>query len=209
MDRGFRKPTPTKKRLRGLTRSLAALFFAFGLVSGCGQSPRSTASASTEQPAVAAKTHQTWFSSCPSCSLMSKPQNFSHLQAVTNERVALMSFALVVDGALGIDVKDSQAVGQYYGRAVLLGRWRITQISDHLLCGAPAGDYIVRPLTPSYMTSGAISGGTYEAIGPTRIVFRLQSAVVASANIQAGRMSFTAVLESVNNNSCGIALSAN
>lgn len=210
MDRGFSKPQ-SKREVRGLLRGLGALFFAIGIISGCSKSSPSAVVTDKASPAVAGqKTNPTWFSGCPGCSVIRTPLTvIRSLGSQSSDSSVKMSFALVVDtGVTSFDFSDAGVVNQYYGRAALLGRWRIAEVAQHNLCGAPAGEYILRPLTPSYMTSGAISGGTYEAVGPVRIVLRLQGSTLTNAveAIAAGsannRLSLNTVVETVNDQPC-------
>ncbi len=162
MDRGFQKPHEPR-RLQGLTRGLSSLFFLIGIISGCGQSQSSSGAAqsiSSDAALIGKKTNSTWLTGCPSCSLLRQPITaIRYLHSVSADRSALMSFSLVVDANVAeIDFTDVRVVGRYYGRATLLGRWRVNQMNEQQLCGAPVGEYIVRPLTPSYITSGTLSG---------------------------------------------------
>lgn len=229
MDRGFSPSTPKPRLLRGLTRGMAALFFLGGMISGCGKPVAGSALSvnSTEkssQQLVGQKTNRDWLASCPSCSLIRQPITLlRHVHSTTNDRALLMTFGLVIDASdSNFNFSDARVASQYFGRATLLGRWRITQVSDRQLCGAPVGEYVVRPLTPSYLTSGAISGGTFEAIGPVRVVFRLQGSVFmniddagaenaaqTSASSSSNRMNFSAMIDSVNNSPCGVSLVGN
>lgn len=216
MNRGFSQ-SPQKRPVRGLFRGLATLFFAIGVISGCGNKATSVAVDRSQAAIVGQKTNPSWLSGCVGCANIQKPLTvIRQLSSTSQDNNVRMSFALVVDTSIpDFNFADPKIATEYYGRATLLGRWRITQVADRNLCGAPVGEYILRPLTPSYMTAGVVSGGTYEAVGPVRIVLRLQSSTLTNPEgavnsaSNGNRVSFNAVIDTVNNAACAQPLLGN
>jgi hypothetical protein len=72
---------------------------------------------------------------------------------------------------------NPKAVVSYQGAAAFAGFMRVN--NPQSMCGAPAGDYGIRPLQLSNMYALTVQGGQYEAIGPGnfRIVFRIANAI--------------------------------
>lgn len=138
--------------------------------------------------------------SCPSCSAIVKPTYaLSNVRSQTADGRILLLFYLILD-ASSSDTSSEQMVMQAYGRSTLLGMMEVREASPAQMCGAPVGTYRIYPLTPSYITSGVISGGTFEALGPTRILFHLSSSSFTFSGRH--RLNLNAVIDSVNDTSC-------
>lgn len=134
--------------------------------------------------------------------------------ATTNENV-LFSFDLIVSQQSGmVNWNDPKAILYYTGPVSLQGVLRVQSAGDVMVCYAPPGDYEIRPMSSSSISSGGVlSYGTFEAISQngSRIIFRVGSSQIYNAqdpqgvsrNSQANRIAFNLILDQVNGSYCG------
>lgn len=133
------------------------------------------------------------------------------VRSSTVDETVLFAFDLLVSQNGMIDWNNPKAILFYNGPASIQGALRVT-MPGMSLCGAPAGDYQIRPLSPSTIASGGmISYGTFEAVGPGRIIFRLGSSSLYNAvdpygvnrNSATNRINLNLMIDSVNGMACG------
>lgn len=191
--------------IQGFVIALALLSFA-----ACKKNDNS--GAPPPPPPVAITPQWQSCASCPGVIAQGFPGLVGVRSSTTNENV-LFAFDLIVDQAnTMVNWADPKAILYYTGPVALQGTLRVVAANDINVCNAPPGDYDIRPLTSSSVASGGIlSYGTFEALGPTRIVFRVGSSAIYNAqdpggvsrNSQSNRIQFNLMLDSVNNIYCG------
>jgi hypothetical protein len=170
-----------------------------------------TACQKGDSGSAAPQTGLGWFN-CPSCQGVVAGSNLLNaVQSATPENSVQFSLNLNGQIAQPCYQQPVKYVLCAAGPASMTGYMRILQ--QGAVCGAPAGDYIVRPLTVSQISNATLFGGQFEAVGPGnfRIVFSLDKGILynydggglssASPN---NRVSMGLVLQSVGGYSCGI-----
>lgn len=177
------------------------------VLAGCGKNDNSNTSAATPQ------LNPNW-GNCSGCSgILGQPiPGLIGVRSQTASGDALFAFDLIVNQDGRIDWNDPKAFLYYAGPATLQGAIRITQPGGLSFCGAPPGDYEVRPMSPSMISVGGIvSGGSFEALGPTRIIFRVGPSTVynpqdpwgVNRNSATNRIGFNLFVDFVNGFPCG------
>jgi hypothetical protein len=153
------------------------------------------------------------FSGCQSCAGLRSPQaGLVGVRSSTVDEKVLLSFDLIVDGGVSsFNYANPKFYLFYRGPVVLQGTLRVVEPNNFEVCGAPVGDYVLRPLNIGQSMDGTISGGTYEAVGPARMIIRTGSSSVYNAedpngvsrNSPTNRINLNAYIDYVNNVPCG------
>lgn len=94
----------------------------------------------------------------------------------------------------------------YNGPGTLVGVLRI--VNPNEICGAPPGDYNVTPIQIGSLSNLILRGGTFEAVGPARILLSLNNGILynpggVASNSPNNRISLSMALQSVNGVPCG------
>lgn len=174
---------------------------------------------------VYANPYKAYFSNCATCLAITNPQRImTAAKSTTSDGSIQMRLDVLTDPSNRSAVGDPSApapsaqagavnaFNDYYGRAALVGVMTLSTAAAAHMCGAPAGDYRIDPLTPSYLSQGSLTGGTYEAVGPVRIVFQLTSSqfqVVTVGSESERHLSVNALAQSVGANICNVDLLTN
>lgn len=171
-----------KKLIQLLTLQSFSVFFLFG----CGKPVEQvTSSLSHPDQYLVQELRQ-----CPGCLQIDEPMKISaQVRARTNNARSEFVFDVISHRRDDLGhINNSSTFYEYYGRSTMTGYLRITETISEQLCGAPAGLYRIRPLTPSFLSEGSISGGTFEVIGPARLIFSLQTSRFYDRSLENGRV---------------------